>query len=424
MRTSLGWAPEIPDHWEVVPLNAVAKMGTGHTPDRSKPEYWENCTIPWVTLTDASRHGDSITPMTDTNQHISEQGMQNSAATLHPAGTVFLSRTASVGHSAIMGAPMATTQDFATWQCGARINPRYLLLVLRAMKPEWERLAYGSTHKTIYMPDVESLRVTLPPLETQRAIVQFLDLEVSKLDHMRRLRLGQYDIIDELALSEIDHVMRDVEDIPRARLGRLATVQTGLTLDSSRAKSGLEVETPYLRVANVQDGRLDLAEVATVEIEPRRASLATLRNGDVLMTEGGDLDKLGRGTVWHGEVENCLHQNHIFAVRPNKLLLLPEFLALLTRSASGREYFERTGNRTTNLASTNSSTIRGFPIPLAEIERQRTLIDAIETRLRRVRLIERLIGHQLALLGERRRALIAAAVTGQVEVTTAQGVEV
>jgi type I restriction enzyme S subunit len=420
--TTLGWAPSLPDHWQTVPLNFVAKMGTGHTPDRSKPEYWENCTIPWITLTDASRHADSLAPIDDTNQHISEVGMRNSAAVLHPAGTVVLSRTASVGHSAQMGRPMATTQDFAAWTCGDRLDSRYLLLVLRAMKPEWERLAFGSTHRTIYMPDLESLRIPLPSVDEQRRIADFLYGGIGVLDEVNRRRSHQLAALDELVQSEVDAAIAQADDPAHVRLGHLAAVQTGVTVDANRQSDGNAVPFPYLRVANVQVGRVDLSFVAEIAVPRSAAAASMLREGDVLMTEGGDLDKLGRGTVWRGEITPCLHQNHVFAVRPNKQKLVPEYLALLTRSSMARDYFERTGNRTTNLASTSSSKIRDFRIPLPDVDVQRKVVDQVEERLRWITEFGDRVSRQLTLLAERRQALITAAVTGQIDVTTARGV--
>lgn len=161
-------------HWPRVKLTLLARLGSGHTPSRDRPDWWEDTTIPWVTTGDvAQMRGDRVEFIEETKLSISELGLANSAADLHPAGTVVLSRTASVGFSAIMAHAMATSQDFATWTCGPNLRPRFLLLCLRAMRSELlGRLAMGSTHKTIYMPDIEGIRVPLPPLEEQDRAVQ------------------------------------------------------------------------------------------------------------------------------------------------------------------------------------------------------------------------------------------------------------
>jgi len=124
------------------------------------------------------------------------------------------------------------------------------------------------------------------------------------------------------------------------------------------------VELPYLRVANVQDGRLDLSIIKTVRVRVDEVESYSLVPGDVLMTEGGDLDKLGRGTMWRGEIENCLHQNHIFRIRADRAMLEPEFFSLVVESDIAKRYFNRVAKRTTNLASTNKTQVRAFQFPV------------------------------------------------------------
>lgn len=172
--SGLPWLSTRPTSWAEVKLTLVAKLGSGHTPSRDHPEWWENCTIPWVTTGEVAQvRDDRVEHLSSTREKISELGVRNSAAEVHPAGTVVLSRTASAGYSAIMGTDMATSQDYATWTCGPRLRPRFLLLCLRVMRNDLlGRLAMGSTHKTIYMPDVESIHIPLPPLEEQDAIVE------------------------------------------------------------------------------------------------------------------------------------------------------------------------------------------------------------------------------------------------------------
>jgi type I restriction enzyme S subunit len=116
----------------------------------------------------------------------------------------------------------------------------------------------------------------------------------------------------------------------RRPLHEVAEVRTGL----AKGKTGLldPVELPYLRVANVQDGYIDLTEVKTIAVERHQTKRYSLKQGDILMTEGGDFDKLGRGAVWNGSVDPCLHQNHVFSVRANKDLVNPLFLSALSGS--------------------------------------------------------------------------------------------
>lgn len=198
--SSIPWLPSMPAHWEAARLKYVARLGSGHTPSRQHPEWWKDCTVPWVTTGDVHRFRDDRLEVLDsTEQLVSRVGIANSSAEIHPSGTVVLSRTASVGFSAIMGSPMATSQDFATWTCGDRLLPEFLLYCLRAMRRDLLcRLAQGSTHQTIYMPDIERIMVPLPPPTEQRAIVDDIRRRLKPLDELvdaitsQLPKLGEY----------------------------------------------------------------------------------------------------------------------------------------------------------------------------------------------------------------------------------------
>lgn len=171
--TDLPWAAHVGVGWHVRRLSHVARMGTGHTPSRSEPGYWIDCEIPWITTSDVHRfRRDEIDRIDDTEIQISHAGLSNSAAVLHPAGTVALSRTASAGFSIVMNRDMATSQDFVTWSCRPELRPDFLLHTLRVMRPYLlGYLAMGSTHKTIYFPDLMDIQVPLPSLAQQDQVI-------------------------------------------------------------------------------------------------------------------------------------------------------------------------------------------------------------------------------------------------------------
>jgi type I restriction enzyme S subunit len=179
------WLGDVPAHWEVKPIRKAARLESGHTPSRNHPEYWVDCTVPWFTLADVwqiREEGRDV--IVETKEKVSELGLANSAARRLPPGTVMLSRTASVGFSAIMGVEMATTQDFANWVCGEHLESKFLLHVFRAMRGEFTRMMMGSTHNTIYMPDIQAFRFAQPPRTEQRAIAAFLDRATEKIDKL------------------------------------------------------------------------------------------------------------------------------------------------------------------------------------------------------------------------------------------------
>jgi type I restriction enzyme S subunit len=193
------------------------------------------------------------------------------------------------------------------------------------------------------------------------------------------------------------------------RLKFLADLQTGLTLGKDFAGRKL-VRRPYLRVANVQDGYLDLDTITEIDLPVDEVDRYELRPGDVLITEGGDFDKLGRGYVWEGQISGCLHQNHVFAVRPQADQLDSRFLAGLMASAHGKAYFTSTSQQTTNLATTSSTKLKNFPLLLPPLTEQRAITTFLDRETAR---IDALIGHKerlIALLEEKRQAVISHAV--------------
>lgn len=169
VETALPWARFVGADRKVRRLSHLARMGSGHTPSRSKPEFWIDCDIPWLTTGDVHRfRHDEIDELHSTAVAISDLGLANSAAVLHPARTVALSRTASAGFSIIMGTAMATSQDYVAWTCGPDLKPEFLLASLRVMRPFLlQYLAMGSTHKTIYFPDLMDLSLPVPPMDDQ-----------------------------------------------------------------------------------------------------------------------------------------------------------------------------------------------------------------------------------------------------------------
>ncbi|GAA2395424.1 hypothetical protein Cme02nite_55640 [Catellatospora methionotrophica] len=317
------------------------------------------------------------------------------------------------------------TQGTARVAPGPNVEARFLYWALQSAIAVkfWESSVGGATFRALNLEPLSRTPVALMDLGEQRRIADFLDSEVSRLDELSALRLKQLATLSEYLLCAVSSIADGARDVPMVRLGYLAKVQSGITVDSSRDLSGDVVRRPYLRVANVQEGFVALDSVTEVTVPRQMAAVSTLRPGDVLMTEGGDLDKLGRGTVWRGELFDCLHQNHVFAVRPDPRKLDPDYLALLTRSTHARSHFESTGVRTTNLASTSSSKIRDLRVPLVDLEEQRVTVRRINAEVEKIAALRRALTDQLSLISERRQAMVTVAVTGQLDVSTARGAD-
>lgn len=224
----------------------------------------------------------------------------------------------------------------------------------------------------LYFHHFATVPALRPPLAEQRKIAAILASMEDSIDKSRRAIECQ----GMLKRALLGRLFEDGSSKGRFnRLDSVAYVQTGVA--KGKPPVGHSLEVPYLRVANVQDGYLDLREVKTIRVAPDVLDRYSLREGDVLFTEGGDADKLGRGCVWQGQITPCLHQNHIFAVRVDRELLLPEYLSYFGSSRAGRDYFLSCSKQTTNLASINSSQLRAMPVPIPPLDEQHKVVAAI-----------------------------------------------
>jgi len=172
----------LPDGWKWTLLTDVARLETGHTPSRKHPEYWGG-DVPWIGIKDATgNHGQTIYR---TAQYTNELGIRNSSARILPANTVCLSRTASVGYVVVMGVPMATSQDFVNWVCSDALDYRYLKYILLGERNSFLRFASGTTHQTIYFPEVKAFYAALPSIEVQRQVVDILGALDERINLLR-----------------------------------------------------------------------------------------------------------------------------------------------------------------------------------------------------------------------------------------------
>ena len=320
----------------------------------------------------------------------------------------------------------------------AKLNHKFLTYCLSAPWGQDQVFAgfTGASRQGLGQRDLGEIQVPLPPLPEQQRIATYLDASCAAIDAAVAAKRSQLDTLDALRKSIIQRaVTRGIaadaaleptgnvwlEQVPHGwklvALKRIAEIRGGLTL--GKQYEGELVERPYLRVGNVQDGHLDLADVSVIELPASVAAGVELRPNDVLMTEGGDLDKLGRGHLWRGEIAGCLHQNHIFAVRCFSHKLKPMFLAYATAAQYGRDYFEATGKKTTNLANTNATKVGQFPIPLPPLAEQEAICAHLDEKTAEVNRIAATITAQIDTLIAYRKSLIHECVTGQRRVTEA-----
>ncbi len=280
--------------------------------------------------------------------------------------------------------------------------------------------------------EMKLIYLALPPLPEQQAIASFLDRECGKIDALIAEQERLIALLAEKRQGVISHAvtkglnpnvpMKDsgipwIGMVPEGwevhPLKNVASVQTGI----AKGKEVIEqksVQMPYLRVANVQDGYLDLSEVSRINIDRDQVERYLLRQGDVLMNEGGDFDKLGRGAIWHGEISPCIHQNHVFSVRPKSIM--SEWVSAVIGSDYAKFYFMTRSKQSTNLASISSTNLMMLPIIVPSIDDQKTIVNFLENKKSQFENLMNSANSIITLLKERRAALVSAAVTGKIDV--------
>jgi type I restriction enzyme S subunit len=196
-QTELGWVPK---EWEVVLLDDISMRGSGHTPSKSFPEYW-NGDIKWVSLADSKKLDDLYIHETDNN--ISELGLQNSSATKHPKGTVILSRDAGIGKSAILAEEMAVSQHFMAWRCGSALDNYFLYFWLQSMKPNFNAIAMGSTIPTIGLDYFKKLKISIPKDVDEQETIGKRVLKVFEKNVELKAEKKKYELIKKGLMQDL-----------------------------------------------------------------------------------------------------------------------------------------------------------------------------------------------------------------------------
>lgn len=375
----------------------------------------------------------------DSEDHLTERGLEASTSGLLPEGSLLMVvRSGILQHTipiAITRSKVTVNQDIRVMHPNGSIQADYLLRQIQGLqKPflaEWVK--QGATVESIEHKYFAETPMVVPSQEEQADIASYLANQTREVDALiaekeELLRLmaefratGTTEILTKGLNPEAPMRKSDLpglEEIPAhwsvLRLKFLAEVQSGIA--KGKDVEGIDtVSMPYLRVANVQDGYLNLEEVSYLPVAKSEVPRYLLKPFDVLMNEGGDYDKLGRGTIWHGEIEPCIHQNHVFAVRPHE----KEdafWLAAITRTSYAKFYFMGRAKQSTNLASISQRNIMELPVLLPPREERNELLRAAADHEAKVDALVEHVKEHIELLREYKSALISEAVTGQIDV--------
>ena len=277
--------------------------------------------------------------------------------------------------------------NIARWKCdGALLNQRvcrllakkgtneeYLRFAMMKVLKEIERRTAFVTVKHLSAKELNKLQLVVPDLSTQNKVSEIL----SRLEKIIGLRRQELKRLDDLIKARFVEMFGDMylnsKGWSEAKLESMADVVSGIT-KGRKTKSEDLIEVPYMAVSNVKDGYIDWTTVKTIEATQQEIEQYRLLADDVLMTEGGDPDKVGRGAIIKEPLENCIHQNHIFRVRLDESVMIPEFFAEYLQHQRSKRYFLGCAKQTTGIASINMTQLRALPVLMPPLSKQEEFV--------------------------------------------------
>lgn len=413
------WLGEVPRHWEVRRLGRYFEERREKVSDTDYPplSVTKSGVVPQIETAAKTDDGDNRKKVCKGDFVINSRSDRKGSS-----GAAFLDGSVSLIYIILK------TRE------GVQIDFIHYLLRSRPFQEEFYLFGKGivaDLWSTNYS-EMRNINLAIPLLSEQIAIVIFLSRETAKIDTLVTEQERLIALLKEKRQAIISHVvtngldstvpMKDsgverIGEVPEhwevKRLRFIADVQTGVAKGKDNFGKDT-IEVPYLRVANVQNGYLNLDDVATIAIPACDLGRYALNVGDVLMNEGGDYDKLGRGHIWRGEIYPCIHQNHVFAVRPK--MVSSEWLNAVTGSSYAQFYFMSRSKQSTNLASISSSNIMDLPVTFPPDTEQEAIVSFLLEHGRKTDSLVAEAQRAIDLLKERRSTLISAAVTGKIDV--------
>lgn len=431
------WLGRVPQHWQIKRLKHIANVQTGVAKGKDN-EGKDTIEVPYLRVAnvqDGYLSLDDVATIEIPREDLTRYSLQPGDVLMNEGGDFDKLGRGSVWQGEI---EPCIHQNHVFAVRPTAVSSAWLNALTGSLAAQFYfmgRAKQSTNLASISSSNIMELPVAMPPATEVDLLLAHLDRETVRIDALIEKKTRFIELLREKRQALITHAvtkgldpsvkMKDsgvewLGEVPEhwtvKRLKFIATVQTGIAKGKDNAEKDT-VEVPYLRVANVQDGYLDLGEVATIEVSTTDLPRYLLQPGDVLMNEGGDFDKLGRGHVWHGEIEPCIHQNHVFAVRPHGVS--SEWLNTFTSSAAAQFYFMGRSKQSTNLASISSSNLMELAVPLPSEEEQRLILNELDHQSTQVNALIVKTERSIELLKERRSALITAAVTGQIDLRDA-----
>lgn len=354
-----------------VRLGEICDFQSGGTPSKNNQKFFDG-DIPWITTVALKGLG---IDGSDAVNWITEEAIKQSAAKIVPANSIMIGTRVGVGKVAINLVDMSTSQDIVSL-IGideTRWCKEYLCKCLIGKSQYLNSQARGATIKGIKIDTLANLKIPEISIEKQYEVSRIID-KTRIIIEQRKQELTN---LDELMKARFVEMFGDMylnsKGWPEAKLESMADVVSGIT-KGRKTKAEDLTEVPYMAVSNVKDGYIDWTTVKTIEATQQEIEQYRLLADDVLMTEGGDPDKVGRGAIIKEPLENCIHQNHIFRVRLDESMILPEFFAEYLQHQRSKRYFLGCAKQTTGIASINMTQLRALPVLMPPLSKQEEFV--------------------------------------------------
>ena len=418
---------QLPSGWETKPAKYGFSVLNGATPSSSEQSYWDG-DIHWATPEDIGSLQGRI--LRKTRRKITEAGYNHSGTQIAPEGSIVLTTRAPVGNLALSGIPLCTNQGCKTLVPRSKFfDSDYFYYQFLARKEELGALATGTTFQELGTEELRAFEIWIPSISEQRAIADFLDRETAKIDELISEKERLLELLAEKRRALVTNaVTRGLDpDVPVRNsgvewLGEIPQhweappvyarydVVLGKMLDEKKI-SGAHL-SPYLRNFDVQWHRINVHNLPKMDFHAEDKKTYSLKKGDVLICEGGEI---GRTAIWQGQLPECYYQKALHRLRPITALDNPEFFAFVMEAVAKLGVFAAESNQST-IQHLTAEKLRVFRFPSPPLREQGEITTYVRSETGRISDLYRIVERTIRLLGERRTALISAAVAGRVRV--------
>lgn len=353
------------NEWKTVRLGDVFDLQMGKTPDRKNLDFFSTTDNKWISIADISKADKYIF---ETKEFISDEAVKKSGIKQIPANTVIMSFKLSIGKTAITKGPMYSNEAIMAFLPNGKYEVDNDFLYHLFSNKDWSEGSNKAVKGiTLNKASLLEVKILLPPLTIQKQIAKTMDKCTEIISKNKRM-LENYDTLIKSRFIEMfgDPVQNPMGWETKS-LESVADIVSGITKGRKTKEKEL-FEVPYMAVSNVKAGYIDWTNVKTIEATKTEIATYQLKINDVLMAEGGDPDKVGRGALLTTVPKNCIHQNHVFRVRLNQLSSI--YFSQYLQHEKSKRYFFSCAKQTTGIASINMTQLKELPVLIPSEKKQ------------------------------------------------------